>query len=102
MHQSIPPALSPPTPEADPRALAFILPWMANSRGWELLSCQIPRGGDEKRGQIPRPPSTLQHFSLIAKSNNAVLSILIGDFLFQLTSSSIIALGFQLKLFLLF
>ena len=40
----------------------------APSRGWGLLSCQ-------KRGQMPPPPSTLQHFSLIAQSNNAVLSI---------------------------
>ena len=70
----------PPPPRADPRALAFFLPWMANSRGWGLLSCQIPRGGDEKRGQMPRPPSTLQHFSLIAQSNSAVLSILMCDF----------------------
>ena len=46
----------PAPPRADPRALAFFLPWMANSRGWGLLSCQIPRGGDEKRGQMPRPP----------------------------------------------
>ena len=83
MHQSIPPAPSPPPPpRADPRALAFFLPWMANSRGWGLLSCQIPRGGDEKRGQMPRPPSTLQHFPLIAQSNSAVLSILMCDFLF--------------------
>ena len=36
-----------------------ILPWMANSRGWGLLSCQIPWGGDEKRGLMPRPPSPL-------------------------------------------
>ena len=71
----------PPTPRADRRALAFFLPWMANSRGWGLLSCQIPRGGDEKRGQMPRPPSTLQHFLLIAQSNSAVLSILMCDFL---------------------
>ena len=63
MHQSIPATPSPP-PRADPRALAFFFPWMANSRGRGLLSCQIPRGGDEKRGQMPRPPSTLQHFSL--------------------------------------
>ena len=88
----------PPSPPADPRAdsqaLAFFLPWMANSRGWGLLSCQIPRGGDEKRGQMPRPPSTLQHFSLIAQSNNAVLSILTCDFLFQFLSSFVIALGF--------
>ena len=52
---------------------------MANSRGWGLLSCQIPRGGDEKRGQMPRPPSTLQHFSLIAQSSSAILSILMCD-----------------------
>ena len=84
MHQSIPPAPS-PLPRADPRALALFLPWMANSRVWELLSCQIPRGGDEKRGQIPRPPSTLLHLSLIAQSGSAILSILMCDFLFQLT-----------------
>ena len=60
--------------------------------GWGLLSCQIPRGGDEKRGQMPRPPSTLQHFSLIAQSNSAILSILMCDFLFQLTSSFVIVL----------
>ena len=78
----------PPTPTlADPRALAFFWPWMANSRGWGLLSCQIPRGGDEKRAQMPRPSSTLQHFSLIAQSNSAILSTLMCDFLFQLTSS---------------
>ena len=53
--------LSPPPP-----------PWvlgisrMANSLGWRLLRCQIPRVGDEKRGQMPRPPSTLQHFSSTA------------------------------------
>ena len=72
----------PPPHGLTPRALAFFLPRMANSRGWGLLSCQIPRGGDEKRGQMPRPPSTLQHFSLIALSNSAVLSVLMCDFLF--------------------
>ena len=74
----------PPPPGAEPRALAFFLPWMANSREWGLLSCQIPRGGEEKRGLMPRPPSTLQHFLLIAQSNSAILMC---DFLFQLTSS---------------
>ena len=83
-----------PPQRADPRALAFFLPWMANSRGWRLLSCQIPRGWDEKRGQMPRPPSKRQHFSLIALSNSAILSILMCDFLFQLTSSFVMALGF--------
>ena len=58
MHQSIPPALSLPPPRADPRVLAFFGPWMENSRGWGLLSCQISRGGDEKREQMPRSPST--------------------------------------------
>ena len=72
----------------------FFLPWMANSREWGLWSCQIPRGGEEKRGRMPRTPSTLQHFSLIAQSNSAVLSILMCDFLFQLTSSFVTALGF--------
>ena len=93
MHQSIPPAPSPPPlpPRADPGELAFFLPWMANSRGWGLLSWQIPRGGDKKRGQMPRPPSTVQHFLLIAQSNSAILKC---DFLFQLTSSFVIALGF--------
>ena len=42
-----------PPPRADPRELAFFLPWMANSRGWGLLSWQIPRGGEEKRGKCP-------------------------------------------------
>ena len=47
--------------------------------GWQIpgggvSSCQISRGGDEKRGQMPRPPSTLQIFSLTAQSNSAVLN----------------------------
>ena len=70
----------PPSPWADPRALAFFLPWMANSQKWGLLSCQIPRGGDKKRPQMPHPPSTLQHFSLIAQSNIVILSILMFSF----------------------
>ena len=93
MHQSIPPAPGPPPPplQLTPGHWHF---WMPNSRGWGLLSCQIPRGGDEKRGQIPCPPSTLQHFSLIAQSNSAILSILMCDFFFQVTPSFVIALGF--------
>ena len=59
-------------PRADPRELAFFLPWMANFRGWGLLSWQISRGGEENRGQMPRPPSTVQHFFLIAQSNSAI------------------------------
>ena len=56
-------------PRADPRALASFLSQMANSRV-----------GDKKRRQMPCPPSTLQHFSLIAQSNSAILSILMFDF----------------------
>ena len=97
MYQSITPAPSPHPPGLTPGALAFFLPWMANSWGWALLSCQFPRGGDEKRGQMPRPPSTLQHFSLIVQSNSAILSISVCDFLFQLTSSFVIALGILIK-----
>ena len=55
MHQSIPPAPSPPPPRANPRELAFFSSWMANSRGREHLSCQMPGGGDESRGRMPRP-----------------------------------------------
>ena len=55
--------------------------------GWQIpeggvSSCQISRGGDEKGGQMPRPP-TLQIFSLIAQSNSAVLSFLMSDFFFS-------------------
>ena len=64
----------PPSPPPPPGHYNFFLLL------WGLLSCQIPRGGDEKRGQIPRPPSTLQHFSLIAQSSSAILSILMCDF----------------------
>ena len=54
MHQSIPAAPMPP-PRANPRALAFFFSRMANSRGWGHFSCQMPRGVDEGRGQMPRP-----------------------------------------------
>ena len=40
---------------------------------------------------MPRRPSTLQHFSLIVRSNGAILSILMCDFLY-LTSSFVTAL----------
>ena len=73
------PIPSPPLPGwPPPPPLPFSLPWMANSWVWGLLSCQIPWGGDKKRGQMPRHSSTLQHFSLITQSNSANLSILIN------------------------
>ena len=96
MHKSIPAPPAPPAPGCAPGIgiFAFCFPWMANSRVCGLLSCQIPRCGDEKEGEISRPSSTLQHFSLIAQSNSSILSILMCDFLFQSTSSFVIALGF--------
>ena len=72
----------------------FFLPWMVNSRMWGLISCQIPPGGDEKRGQMPRPPLPPQHFSSITQSNSAVLNIFMCDFWFEVTSFFVIALGF--------
>ena len=62
------PSPSSPPPPGRPPGISFFSPWM----GWGPLSCQISWGGDEKRGQIPRPPSTLQHFSLIAQSSSAM------------------------------
>ena len=42
---------------------------------------------------MPRPPSKLQHFSLIAQSStSAILNILMCDFLFSLKSTRVIAL----------
>ena len=87
----------PPPPGWLPRISSF-LSWMANFRGWGLLSCQMPRGGNEKRGQKPRPPSKLQHFSLTVQSNSAFLNILMCEFLFLVTSFFVIALGFELRL----
>ena len=62
MHQSIPAASS---PHADPWVLAFffVLDGKFLGMGTQLLSCQIPWGGDEKRGQMPHAPLTPQHFS---------------------------------------
>ena len=56
MHQSIPAVPIPPL-RANPRALAFF-----------QKIVRIPRGGDEKRGQMPRPrdrrlPTLLQFFN---------------------------------------
>ena len=61
MHQSIPAVPILPSPRANPRALAF----------FKKIG-QIPRGGDEKRGQMPRPrdrrlPTLLQFFLLTSE-----------------------------------
>ena len=68
MHQSIPPAPTPlPPPTPYPPGALFFFALDGKFPGVGLLTCQIPRGGDEKRGQVPRSPSTLQHFSLITQ-----------------------------------
>ena len=83
-----------PSPQADPPGISIFFALEGKFQGWGLLSCQIPWGGDEQTGQMPCPPTALQHFSLTALSNSVILSILMCDFLFQLTSSFVIALGF--------
>ena len=72
MHQSIPPAPSPPPPpRANPRELAFFFSWMANSRGLEHLSCQMPGGGDESRGRMPRPRIVLIPVFIFVRCNRS-------------------------------
>ena len=62
MHQSIPPAPTSPPPGWLP-GIGIFLHWMANSQGWGLLSCQIPRGGDEKkRANAPSSVNTATFF----------------------------------------
>ena len=84
MHQSIPPAPSPPPPPGlTPwHCIFFALDGKFPAVG--TLELSNPPGGDEKRGQMPRPPSTIQHFSLIAQSKSAILSILMCDFFFAI------------------
>ena len=66
MHQPIPaaPDLHPPIYRADPWALAFFWPWMANSWRWGLLTCQVPRSRDEKkRTNAPSSVNTATFFT---------------------------------------
>ena len=81
MHQSIPPAPShPPPPGLTPwHRIFFALD--GKFPGVGTLELSNPPGGDEKRGQMPRPPSTIQHFSLIAQSKSAILMC---DFFFAI------------------
>jgi len=74
---------------SNPQALPFFCLGWKIPGDWDT-SCQMPRGGDEKRGQMPCPQSKLQQFSLIAKSNSATVSILMNNFLFQFTAALVI------------
>ena len=99
MHQSIPPAPSKhPTPLHGPtpgHQHFFALDGKFPGVGTLELSISLWWG--RKKRANNRPSSTLQHFLLIAQSNSAIFSILMCDFLFELTSSFVIALGFQLR-----
>ena len=94
MHQSIPPTPRPPPPPgADPH-YQFFFALHGKFPGLGTLELSNPRsGGWKKRANAPSSVDTAT-FSLIAQSNSAILSILMCDFLFQLTSSFVIALGF--------
>ena len=72
MHQSIPPVPS-PLP-GWPRALAFFCLGRRILGGGDSWAVKSPGMGTEKRGQMPRPPSTLQHFLLLAQSISAILA----------------------------
>ena len=76
MHQSIPPA---PSPKQIGISIFFAMD--GKFPGVGTLELSNPPGWGRKTGQMPRPPSTLQHFLLITQSNSAVLSILMSDFL---------------------
>ena len=69
---------------------AFIMSIKVSDHEWS--TCVISSGWGKKRGQMPHPSSTLQHFSLITQSSHAILSILMCDFFITLTSASAIAL----------
>ena len=68
-------AVKAPLLPADPKALAFFF----------ALDGKFPGVGTLELSNNPAVrPSKLQHFSLIAQSSSAILSILMCDFLFQL------------------
>ena len=72
MHQSIPPAPSPPPFSGWPPGISIFLALEGKFPGVGILELSNPRGGDEKGGQMPRPPPTLQYFSLIEQSSSAI------------------------------
>ena len=90
-------AQSPPS-LAGPPGIRIFLALDGKFPGVGILELAKSPGVGTKKRELPHPPSTLQHFSLIAQSNSAILSILMCDFLLQLTSSFVISLGFYLRL----
>ena len=87
-YASVNSACAHPPPPGWPPGISIFFALDGKFPGVGTLELSNPPGWGQKRGQMPRPTSTLQHFSLIARSNSAMLNILICDFLFQLTSNS--------------
>ena len=87
----------PPPQQADPRALVFFLPWMANSWGWGLSSWAVkfPGWGRKKRTNALSSINTATFFidCTVEKCHFNVLKISMCEFLFQVTSSFVIMPG---------
>ena len=96
MHQSIlaaPRPTPPPPPPGLPPGISVFLALDGKFPGVGTLEQSNPPGwGRKKRANAPSSSSGLQHFSLIAQSSSTILSTLMCDVLFQLTSSFVIVL----------
>ena len=94
MHESIPAASSPP-PSGWPPGISIFFALDGKFPGVGILELSNPPGwGRKKRANAPSSVNTATFFIVIMQSSSAILSILMCDFLFQLTSSFVIALGF--------
>ena len=90
----------PPKQSPHPRA-QFFSPLYGKFAGLgtlELSNSPGGGGGDEKRGQIDSSLSAVQHFSLFAQLNSAILSILMCNVFVLINVFFVIALGFKLRL----
>ena len=59
MHRLVPAAPStPPSPGRTLGTLPFLSLEVTNSQGRGYFTCQMPGGGIESRGQMPRPQNT--------------------------------------------
>ena len=75
---------APSFPRSDPQALAFFFALDGKlPGGGDSWAVKSPGVGTKKEGKCLVTPSILQHFSLIAQSNNTVLSILCAIFRFN-------------------
>ena len=101
MHQSIPPAPSPPKPPPPPPHALTPGQWHFFCLGWKIpgggdfWAVKSPGVGTKKEGKCPvhRQHCNIFHW-LHSRIHSAILNILMCNFLFPLTSSFVIALGF--------